>query len=130
MTAHWTEAYVGRPYVPGGCFLLFRDVQAAQYGRTVDFDQVTDDLRANVRAFEAGLKNYRWAAVAWPQDGDGVLMSENNAPHHVGTVVDLPAGQRILHSLKGQGVMLHTLTHIELLRFNIVGYYRPIGSPA
>ena len=128
MTRHWTEAYIGRPYVDGGCWLLFREVQAGQFGRSVDVPSIPDTPLRIMRAFESGSKSHRWVQVADRRDGDGILMSENEAPHHVGTYVAMPGGGRVLHSLKGQGSALHTFEHLKLVRFNIVGFYRPLEA--
>lgn len=124
--AHWVEQYLGRPYVAGGCWHLFKDVQRERFSRMVDVATVPDDLRGQIRAFEQGSKRLRWREVKQPIDGDGVLMTLSRQPHHVGTYVEINGVPRVLHSLEGQGVGCPSLAALQQLAgFNVIGFYRP-----
>jgi len=123
---HWTEAYLGRPYVAGGCLLLFMEVQLARFGRKVEVGAVPATLLGQVRAFKRGSKALRWAVVSEPKEGDGVLLGLAREPHHVGTYVDMGSGPRVLHSLEGQGSACPSLAALHQLGgFNVIGFYRP-----
>ena len=129
MKAHWTARYLGQPYVEGGCWHLFRQVQREQFDREVREVPAPEKLAEIVRAFRDRTDSFGWVKVARPVEGAAVLMSAAMHPHHVGTYVADVRGGSVLHAVKGVGVALPPLSHIEALRWRIVGYYVPAADP-
>lgn len=127
---HWTQRYLGMPYEPGGCLLLFVRVQRERFGRVIDPVSIPGALRDRILAFSAALEQVGWVKVATPIDGDAVLMSFHNRPHHIGVYVGDVARGSVLQSIEGSGVVLPSLASQEAGGWRVLGFYRPQGEVA
>ena len=123
--SHWTERYLGQAYEPGGCLLLFLQVQRERFGRDIDPVAIPGELRERILAFCAAPEKAGWAKVPKPIDGDAVLMSYHNRPHHIGVYVADVAHGSVLQSLEGSGVVLPSLSRHEASGWKVLGFYRP-----
>ncbi|MCX7364821.1 MAG: hypothetical protein NTV97_23705 [Alphaproteobacteria bacterium] len=123
--AHWTQRYLGMPYEPGGCLLLFVRVQRERFGRIVDPVAIPGALRERILAFSAAPETVGWARVARPIDGDAVLMSFHARPHHIGVYVADVARGSVLQSIEGSGVVLPSLASQAAGFWRVLGFYRP-----
>ncbi|HZP98549.1 MAG TPA: hypothetical protein VFB13_03355 [Reyranella sp.] len=121
---HWTEQYLGLPYEPAGCWLLFERVQRERFGRAVSIGALPEDRRERIQAFRSGAGTLRWVETRAPIEGDAVLMTSSRHPHHVGVYVAIGRG-RVLHSIEGQGSQCTPIDNIAAIRWRILGYYRP-----
>ena len=123
--SHWTMRYLGMPYEPGGCLLLFMLVQRERFGRIIDPVAIPGQLKDQVLAFSAAPEKVGWAKVEKPIDGDAVLMSFHARPHHIGTYVADVARGSVLQSLEGNGVVLPALASQKAAGWHVLGFYRP-----
>lgn len=135
MSEHWTRAYLGRCYDSAGigpmffnCWTFFGLVQRQQFGRELPEPPAAEKLAAIVRVFREGPDAFGWRKLEGGEtrrDGDGVLLSHRNQPHHIGVYVATWNQGGVLHCLPGPGSVLQSLLHLELGAWNIVGVYRP-----
>ena len=128
---HFAEHYIGLPWQNGAqgpqafdCWALVRHVQREHYGRDLPIVGVdADDLAAVHEAFAVHPEKARWALVDTPQDGDCVLVRKGNHLDHVGIYLDVDGG-RVLHSIRGSGVVCTALPVLKRLGWNPVEFYR------
>ncbi len=128
---HWAVNYLGKPWVSGkqgpdafDCWGLVRYVQSRHYSRELPSINVdADNVRAVIKEFTSNDERNRWHAVASPQDGDCLLLSQSKEPTHVGIWIDVDGGG-LLHAVKGAGVIFTTPTNIKNMGYNILGAYR------
>ena len=135
MTAHWVMKYLGAPWKAGqsgpdayDCWGLVRAVYSARYGIQlpiidVDATSAIDARRAMIRS----ENRTGWDPVDAPADGVVALMSHGKTPHHVGIVVALPGGMRLLHAVEGAGVVLQSIQDVLSHGWKIQGYYARHG---
>lgn len=125
--AHWTEAYVGQPYVEGDndCAALAIRVQAAVFGRDIsDLIEREHGLRAQSAQIEAVKAAYA-EQVAVPQEGDAVLMRARGVLSHIGIYTEIEGVCYVLHAMRNAGqVCLHRLRALEGLGLAVEGFYR------
>lgn len=88
---HWAERWLGRPYLALGrgpvaydCLGLFLAVQAAEFGRVLDYGLVP---LGPAETEAAAQRAPEWRRVACAQAGDLVLM-KRGAGWHVGVALD------------------------------------------
>lgn len=133
---HWTEQYLGLPYVQGGdgpagynCWGFFRFVQKDHFGILVPEISEPENLPRLLRKVPAAAAELGWAQTVAPRSGDAVLMAHHTHPSHCGIYVDDVAGGAILHCVSGPGSVLHTLRHLAVADWRIVRFYRPVDMP-
>lgn len=132
---HWANGYVGLPWVNGAqgpnafdCWALVRHVQRVHYGRELPIINVdADDIDAVHAAFHAHPEKARWQLSGQPQDGDCVLTHKGAQVDHVGIYLDLDGG-RVLHAVRGSGVVCTALPVLQRMGWNPVEFYRFAGA--
>lgn len=123
---HWSDAYVGRPYVRGeqDCGHLAAAVAREVYGRDVRLPEARPRNSAELSDLVARLRADHGERVAQPAEGDAVLML-CGARWHVGVFLRLAGEDWVLHNLKGVGSAVRTrLRGLEALGLRVEGYYR------
>lgn len=123
--AHWSEAFVGLPYVEGeqDCAELVARVQREVFGRAVTVPRARADgpfgKSAQIAQGAADLAD----RVALPAEGDAVLMQVRGL-WHVG--VWFAVGEPwVLHALRSAGaVVAHRLRDLPALGIKVEGFYR------
>ncbi len=127
--AHWTETYIGRPYIPGvaDCARLVCDVRREVFGLPVP-PEAEPDRAASVlgryRQMSEGVAEYG-ERTDDPQDGDAVLMRCRGRPSHVGVYALINNEPCVLHAMQNAGmVVLHRLRDLPRYRLHVEGCYR------
>ena len=142
--AHWSDKYLGRPYVRGefDCADLVVEVARAEFGREVALPRHAEGVRARDKQIErlTGELGRPVELTAEPaeviQDGDIVLMKAAgrrlSLGHHigvaavlsVGVAANLPLGVCVLHCLAGVGVVRHPIDYLPERGLERTGIYR------
>ena len=119
MTRHWTEGYVGRPYVEGrfDCADLVVLVMRERFGREIALPAHTEGTRAR-DAQIAALKGELATPTDDPRDGDAALMRASGRRralgHHIGVWCEAGLAEpHVLHCLKGLGTCLHPVRSLK-----------------
>ncbi len=127
--AHWTETYIGRPYVLGesDCARLVCDVRREVFGLPVP-EEAEPERAASAygrfRQMSDGVTEYG-ERTENPVDGDVVLMLCRGRPSHVGTYGLVNGEPHVLHALKSTGmVVLHRLRDLPRYNLHIEGFYK------
>ena len=132
--AHWSDKYLGRPYLRGefDCADLVVEVARAEFGRAVALPRHAEGVRARDRQIERltgelGRRLDRAAGEAI-QDGDIVLMKAAgrrlSLGHHIGVAAVLPLAACVVHCLAGVGVARHPLDCLAARQLTLTGIYR------
>lgn len=128
-SAHWTESWIGRPYVEGDadCGMLACEVWRSVFGgRVPDVavpDRAVTRLQRN-RQIDAVLSESLFP-VDVPQDGDVVLMKSAGRLEHVGVFVRIGRESFVLHAMRNAGrVVLHRLRDLAGIGLAVVSYHR------
>lgn len=126
--AHWSETYIGRPYVPGtyDCAALAADVQREVFGRPVAIPGERPDDPAASAAMLVSLQADHARRLDEPEEGAVVLMRRGPLarPWHVGTYFEQGGEGCILHTTRSAGAA--TVVRLrDLARFglSVEGYY-------
>ena len=132
--AHWSDKYLGRPYLRGtfDCADLVVEVARAEFGRAVALPRHAEGVRARDRQIEqlTGALGRRLDRLAGEtlQDGDIVLMKAAgrrlSLGHHIGVAAALPLALCVLHCLAGIGVTRHPLDCLAERQLTLTGFYR------
>ena len=132
--AHWSDKYLGRPYLRGefDCADLVVEVARAEFGRAVALPRHAEGVRARDEQIErlTGELGRRLdgAAGEAPQDGDIALMKAAgrrlSLGHHIGVVAALPLAVCVLHCLAGVGVVRHPIDFLGDRQLELTGIYR------
>lgn len=124
--AHWTEAYIGLPYIEGeqDCAELVARVQREVFGRAVTVPRVRADgpfgKSAQIAQGAVDLAD----PVAVPADGDAVLMKVRGL-WHVGLWFEQAGEQWVLHALRSSGqVVAHRMRALAAMGIRVEGFYR------
>lgn len=125
---HWSEAYIGRPYIPGSydCAALAADVQRDVFGRAVAIPGERPHDPAASAALLAAVQADHACRLDVPREGAIVLMRRGSfsRPWHVGTYFEQGGEGYILHSTRSAGAA--TVVRVrDLARFGlqIEGFY-------
>ena len=131
---HWTDAYIGRPWVEGRheCKDLVMVVEREQFGRVLDLPAPAATLRSRDAQWRGLAREYATpvqAAEACEGDVAHLTSSGHRAgPHHLGVLCILPgAGHYILHCARGLGTCLHRPADLPAFGWELRGYYRPLA---
>ena len=132
--AHWSDKYLGRPYLRGtfDCADLVVEVARAEFGRAVALPRHAEGVRARDRQIEqlTGALGRRLDRLAGEtlQDGDIVLMKAAgrrlSLGHHIGVAAALPLALCVLHCLAGIGVTRHPIDCLAERQLTLTGIYR------
>lgn len=132
---HWAENYIGLAWENGAqgpqafdCWALVRHVQLTHYQRILPIINVdADDLPSVHQAFANHPEKARWHLVAVPMDGDCILVRRGNQLDHVGVYLDIDGG-RVLHAVRGSGVVCTAIPVLKRMGWNPVEFYRFAGG--
>ena len=126
MTPHWTQQYVGLPYVVGACDCasLTERVQQEQFGRELSLPSAR---AKNHRGWSKQINHHRDNFVQptdTPAEGDLVLMAGRGYLNHIGTLVIIEAERHVLHAMyAAKQVCLHKLARLEDVGLKLEGIY-------
>ena len=136
MSAHWSLEFVGAAYAADGegpgafnCWAHFRHVERRRFNREIPPLPMPADLLGVVKLFRDRSDSFGWVRIEKPRkpmDGDAVLMSHRDRPHHIGIYVASVPGEAVLHCTEGVGSVLSSMFHLEVANWNIIGIYHPI----
>ncbi len=132
MKAHWSVAYRGAQWAEeANCFHWFRWISREQFGRdipdappgTVDCNHLTLSaarlMAGNIMDLFGGVP------TDTPREGDAVLMTKADRPHHIGMVV-MPGNRfHVLHVLDGVGLVISNRLDLATNGWKITGFYTP-----
>ena len=132
--AHWSDKYLGRPYLRGefDCADLVVEVARAEFGRVVALPSHAEGVRARDEQIERltgelGRRLDRAAGDVW-DDGDIALMKSAgrrlSLGHHIGVVAVLPLAVCVLHCQAGVGVVRHPIDFLAARQLELTGIYR------
>jgi hypothetical protein len=128
MHAHWSDAYLGRPYGSGddGCAALCEAAQRDVFSREIE---IPTEARARAASGEVGAVlrrhiQYYVHRTDAPRDGDLVVMSCGGRRQHVGLYCELASGPHVLHALRNVGqAVRHPILTIHAHGIAIRRYY-------
>lgn len=124
---HWSDAYIGREYIPGtmDCAVLAETVSREVFGRDVMLPgERAHGLRGLTAQIEA-LKDDLAEPVTAPEDGDAVLMIGRGSLDHIGVYCLIDGVPYVLHAMRNAGqVVRHRLRELGGLGLRVEGYYR------
>lgn len=135
MTLHWAAEYTARdtPLTwelgaqgPSAfdCWGFVRHVWREHFGIDVPIIECDkENPRAYAQRFMQHDERTNWIKVDVPEDGDAVLLSQGVRPTHVGVYAEVDGG-RVLHCLKGMGVVSQGLGSLKMNCWNVLGFYR------
>lgn len=107
--AHWSDAYIGRPYLADAadCATLVCDVARDQFGVAVPAAATARAASALGRArLLEDLIAAHGARVAAPQEGDVALLRCAGRNSHVGVVCRIAGETWILHAARNAGAVV------------------------
>lgn len=132
--AHWSDAYVGLPYVEGGfdCGDLARKVRAEVFDQAISLpsERLYVGLSgvAKVRAMHRQIELCRddcATPTAMPRDGDGVLIQANGYIDHIGIYCLINGEPWVLHAaLDARQVIRTRLRELPLYGYRVEGFYQ------
>lgn len=131
---HWTERYVGRPFVEGSfdCGELARTVQREVFGREVPLPserwyagkEGAERLRAMAAQVEGTIASLA-QRVPEPREGDLVMMYSGSRVMHAGIYCVLVAEPWVLHAAERMGqVVLTRVRELADKGYKLEGYWR------
>lgn len=127
--AHWSDTYIGRPYVRGvyDCAALAADVQRDVFGRDVAMPAERPSDPAGSAALIARLQDDHARRLEGPEEGAIVLMRRGilARPWHVGTYFEQAGEGWILHSTAtAGGATAMRVRDLPRFGFQIEGFYQ------
>lgn len=125
--AHWSEKYVGRPYVPGeyDCAELAMEVARVEFGMAVDMlSERAIGVREQSEQIDMMQADFAQPTDD-PHDGDPVLMRCRGLLAHVGVLCVIGGERYVLHAMRNAGmVCLHPMRRLRDVNLQIEGYYK------
>ena len=127
---HWTEKWLGRPYVAGqhDCLDFARDVLLDEFSIEIRIPhREATGLRGFAREIAELGGDVATPIVAGLREGDGVLMSKRGwqrGGHHVGLWTAPGGTAHVLHCIKGLGSVLWPLHGLQERGWQMEGCYR------
>ena len=128
--AHWTEKWLGRPYVEGehDCMHFLRDVLAHEFGRHLKLpERHATRRRAMARQIADHIDEAAAPMICPPDEGDGILMSVLGSTlggHHVGLCATPGGEPHVLHCVVDLGSVLWPLQGLDGRGWQVEGAYR------
>lgn len=133
MASHWSDAYIGRPYVEGefDCAELARLAQAEVFGRAIAMPServyLGLDGAAKLRAMRdqlAACKDDYGTPTDAPEDGDAALIRSRGRIDHVGIYCLIGGEAWVLHAAPHCGVVRMRLRQLDLYGYHLEGFYK------
>ena len=127
--AHWSEPYIGRPYVLGesDCARLVCDVRREVFGLPVPEEAEPGRAPSAYGRFQQmrdGVEEYG-DPTDDPQDGDSVLMFCRGRDSHIGVYAVVNGEPCVLHAMKNAGMtVLHRLRDLPRYNLHVEGFYK------
>ncbi len=129
---HWSEAYIGRPYVEGAfdCADLVALVLAERFARHWSPPPRARGVRGRDAQVGALATEYARPLAHGERatEGDGVLMRaagrRRGLGHHIGLHVGIESDAWVLHCQRGVGTVLHPAASLAARGLEIQGLYR------
>ena len=127
--AHWTQAYLGEPWShERDCWAFARQVWAQHFGLDVpELILPAHDVLSCIAAAQAAQADTDWIPVreGEERDGDAALIGRGDRePHHAGVWVDVGGRMRVLHCLRGPGVVSTDRAVLARLGLRVVRSWR------
>lgn len=124
--AHWSEAYLGRPYVEDvfDCAVLAETVRREVFGHDL---QLPSERRPGPYGRAIQLRQHLPDFVApttGPRDGDAVLIVAKGREQHIGLYCLIGAEPWVLHNIERSTVHRIRVRDMEKWGYKIEGYYR------
>ena len=125
---HWALKYLGQPWSQErDCWGFFREVQNDRFGLNVPAVEIDSlNLRNVIDTFNTHSERTRWSEVERPVEGDAVLMGRSANPVHVGVWLPVNGGT-VLHSEQTSGVVLQSLSSLQIHRWTHIRFYRHVS---
>ncbi|MCE5182349.1 MAG: NlpC/P60 family protein [Betaproteobacteria bacterium] len=125
--AHWSDKYVGRPYIEGeqDCAVLAEDVQREEFGRQISLPtERAAGLRGLSRQIESLKLDYA-VPTDTPAEGDGVLMIGRGNLDHIGIYCVIGGTAYVLHAASNaRQVVRHRLRDLPGQGLPVEGFYK------
>lgn len=126
--AHWSEAYIGEPYIKGeaDCARLLcrvrREVFSLPVPSGAEIDRAASRL-GRAAQMEDGVEAFG-ERVSDPKEGDAVLMICRGRPSHIGVFCIVDGERCVLHAVENIGmVVLHRLRDLHKTMLAVEGFY-------
>lgn len=126
MGEHWSDAYIGRPYVVDefDCAALAAEVAHAHFGQSVTLPQRAAGLRGTSRQID-DLQDDFAEPISEPQEGCPVLMRCRGTLSHVGVYCEIAGEPWVLHAMRNAGhVVRHRVRDLPRVNLEVVGYFK------
>ena len=125
--AHWSDQYVGKPYVKDSldCSGWVERIEREQFGRDVRLpSERAQGLRPRSRQIETERDRFVIRTHA-PQEGDVVMMRSRGDLWHVGLFCLIAREPWVLHAMEGFGsIARHRVRSLADLGLEFEGYYK------
>lgn len=131
MKIHWSDQYVGQPYVPqtGDCAAFAQRVAREILKIDPGLPQAeSSHYRAQTRQIIAHKDAYA-VKIEQPEDGHPVLMLARGKLCHIGVMCRVANRWWILHADQPSGQVLRQREKDLSLKYQVEGYYRWIAQP-
>lgn len=126
---HWSDAYIGQPYIPGeaDCLALYCRVSSEVFSQTIPAGATVERAASalgRVHQIGDGVATLV-KPVTDPGEGDAVLMLCRGRPSHIGVYCVVDGEPGVLHAMANAGMAVrHCLRDIPRLGLAIEGIYR------
>jgi hypothetical protein len=127
MGAHWSDAYVGEPYVKDtlNCGGWANVVQREVFGRDINLPTAEGSGPHAASATIKRLKDDYAERTDDPRDGDGVIMIGRGGLDHVGVYCVIHGEPWVLHAMKRVGQVVRTrLWELPNIGLKVEGFYQ------
>lgn len=125
-TSHWSDNYIGRPYIPGiqDCASFAARVQREVFNRPIILPaDRASGMRGQSRQLMDAIDDYGQVTTS-PQEGDAVLMAGRGRLNHIGVLVIIDNVQYVLHAMRdAKQVCLHKLRSLDRIGLSVEGFY-------
>jgi hypothetical protein len=132
--AHWSDRYVGRPYVEGSfdCGALAELVQREVFAKEIHLPSERryvgkrDVERFQAMASQIAAEKVNFAEpVTVPRDGDAVLLMARGYPQHIGVFCMLQGEPWVMHAADSCGQVVRCrIRDLASRCLAVEGYYR------
>ncbi len=129
MAGHWTETYVGRPYLEGDhdCATLVETVLRERFAINASLPPAARSIRARDQQVAEEVTT-RWIQVLCPREGDVAVMRATGRlrtlGNHIGVHVDVVGSGHVLHCAAGVGTCLHAVAALSERGLEVCGSFR------